>query len=351
VTGGPAHSTYRPILRTATLAYFYRCVERLIEEKRPTLIVIDEAWKLLDDYCFAKKFAEWLRTARLKNVVVEGAETGPVEIPAGDNRACAMCGGRQVAASPIPSTDNPLRLFGLWRASPRQSGSCPMPSRRDRKQEVFSMQNIGTKITNCTLAWSGRWIVQYRSNAARMGGSPRRPNQIRTLELIFVNASRAQCMLWHSMLRVLRHLIALVAVLAQTLVGTAAMSAAYSGAGPTAMVICGESGAETVWLDASGTPTPAPHDCLSCLVCSAFDTVHGADGAQALIWSGLGTAAEGPAFANPVPHSRPWLAARPRGPPSDKSLNAILLRRLEFGQIRPGQSVSLRGQPKKDART
>jgi type IV secretion system protein VirB4 len=56
--------------RTAILGYLFRRIELLIEEKRPTLIVIDEAWKVLDDEYFAKKLAEWLVTARKKNVVV-----------------------------------------------------------------------------------------------------------------------------------------------------------------------------------------------------------------------------------------------------------------------------------------
>jgi type IV secretion system protein VirB4 len=56
--------------RTAILGYLFRRIELLIEEKRPTLIVIDEAWKVLDDEYFGKKLAEWLVTARKKNVVV-----------------------------------------------------------------------------------------------------------------------------------------------------------------------------------------------------------------------------------------------------------------------------------------
>ncbi|WP_149143162.1 type IV secretion system DNA-binding domain-containing protein [Gemmobacter caeruleus] len=56
--------------RTAILGYLFRRIEMLIEEKRPTLILIDEAWKVLDDEYFAKKLAEWLVTARKKNVVV-----------------------------------------------------------------------------------------------------------------------------------------------------------------------------------------------------------------------------------------------------------------------------------------
>jgi type IV secretion system protein VirB4 len=56
--------------RIAILGTLFRRIEMLIEEKRPTLILIDEAWKVLDDEYFAKKLAEWLVTARKKNVVV-----------------------------------------------------------------------------------------------------------------------------------------------------------------------------------------------------------------------------------------------------------------------------------------
>lgn len=56
--------------RTAIIGYLLRGIEMLVEEKRPTLILIDEAWKILDDEYFAKMFAEWLVTARKKNVVV-----------------------------------------------------------------------------------------------------------------------------------------------------------------------------------------------------------------------------------------------------------------------------------------
>lgn len=56
--------------RSAILGYLFRRIEMLIEEKRPTLILIDEAWKVLDDDYFSRKLAEWLVTARKKNVVV-----------------------------------------------------------------------------------------------------------------------------------------------------------------------------------------------------------------------------------------------------------------------------------------
>ena len=59
-----------PAVRTAWLAYVFRRIERLIEDGRPTLIVLDEAWKLLDDAYFERRLKEWMLTMRKKNVAV-----------------------------------------------------------------------------------------------------------------------------------------------------------------------------------------------------------------------------------------------------------------------------------------
>jgi len=56
--------------RSALLAYLFRRIERVIEDRRPTLIVIDEAWKMLDDPIFEKRLHDWLVTMRKKNAVV-----------------------------------------------------------------------------------------------------------------------------------------------------------------------------------------------------------------------------------------------------------------------------------------
>lgn len=56
--------------RTAILSYLFRRIELLMEERRPTLILIDEAWKVLDDDYFARRLRQWLVTARKQNVVV-----------------------------------------------------------------------------------------------------------------------------------------------------------------------------------------------------------------------------------------------------------------------------------------
>ena len=46
--------------RSALLAYLFRSIERLIEDRRPTMIVIDEAWKMLADEMFVKRLHDWL---------------------------------------------------------------------------------------------------------------------------------------------------------------------------------------------------------------------------------------------------------------------------------------------------
>ncbi|MFV2035739.1 MAG: VirB4 family type IV secretion system protein, partial [Halocynthiibacter sp.] len=56
--------------RTAVLAYLFRRIERLMEDRLPTIIVIDEAWQVLDDSYFRKTLEAWLVSARKKNTVV-----------------------------------------------------------------------------------------------------------------------------------------------------------------------------------------------------------------------------------------------------------------------------------------
>lgn len=56
--------------RMAVLSYLFRRVERVIEDRRPTVILIDEAWKALDNGYFADRLSNWLVTARKQNAVV-----------------------------------------------------------------------------------------------------------------------------------------------------------------------------------------------------------------------------------------------------------------------------------------
>jgi type IV secretion system protein VirB4 len=56
--------------RMAVLSYLFRRVERVIEDRKPTIILIDEAWKALDNTYFAERLSNWLVTARKQNAVV-----------------------------------------------------------------------------------------------------------------------------------------------------------------------------------------------------------------------------------------------------------------------------------------
>ena len=57
-------------MRTAWLDYVLRRIDRTCEDGRPTLIIIDEAWKMLGDEKFREKIDDWLRTMRKKNGAV-----------------------------------------------------------------------------------------------------------------------------------------------------------------------------------------------------------------------------------------------------------------------------------------
>lgn len=58
------------IVRTAWLSYVFRRIERLVEDEKPTLLILDEAWKLLDDPYFQLRLKDWMLTMRKKNVAV-----------------------------------------------------------------------------------------------------------------------------------------------------------------------------------------------------------------------------------------------------------------------------------------
>lgn len=90
--------------RTAILSYLFRRIEMLMEEKRPTLLVIDEAWKVLDDTYFAARLKQWLVTARKHNVVVVMMTQFPSQIL--ESRARAIFEGLpNQLIFPNPSAD------------------------------------------------------------------------------------------------------------------------------------------------------------------------------------------------------------------------------------------------------
>lgn len=56
--------------RMAVLSYVFRLIERKLEDRKPTILVLDEAWNLLNDPYFAARLENWLVTLRKMNCVV-----------------------------------------------------------------------------------------------------------------------------------------------------------------------------------------------------------------------------------------------------------------------------------------
>ncbi|HAL90549.1 MAG TPA: VirB4 family type IV secretion/conjugal transfer ATPase [Erythrobacter sp.] len=58
-----------PRLRTPTMMYLFHRIEERLDGK-PTMILIDEGWKALDDEVFAARIRDWLKTLRKRNALV-----------------------------------------------------------------------------------------------------------------------------------------------------------------------------------------------------------------------------------------------------------------------------------------
>ena len=58
-----------PRLRTPTMMYLFHRIEERLDGK-PTIILIDEGWKALDDEVFAARIRDWLKTLRKRNALV-----------------------------------------------------------------------------------------------------------------------------------------------------------------------------------------------------------------------------------------------------------------------------------------
>ena len=58
-----------PRLRTPVMMYLFHRIEERLDGK-PTMILIDEGWKALDDEVFAARIRDWLKTLRKRNALV-----------------------------------------------------------------------------------------------------------------------------------------------------------------------------------------------------------------------------------------------------------------------------------------
>ena len=59
-----------PRTRSAALDYLFYRIERLLEDGKPTIIFLDEGWKLLSDEGFAERIRDWMKTLRKLNAIL-----------------------------------------------------------------------------------------------------------------------------------------------------------------------------------------------------------------------------------------------------------------------------------------
>jgi type IV secretion system protein VirB4 len=66
--------------RMAVLSYIFRRLERKLRDGRRTIVIIDEAWKAVDNPYFAERIKGWLVTLRKQNAVVVMLTQNPAQL-------------------------------------------------------------------------------------------------------------------------------------------------------------------------------------------------------------------------------------------------------------------------------
>jgi type IV secretion system protein VirB4 len=146
--------------RTAILGYLFHRIEMLIEEKRPTLILIDEAWKVLDDEYFAKKLAEWLVTARKKNVVVVMMTQFPSQIRGSKARSILEALPNQLL---FPNGEAASADYDSFRLTDGVAGLRPQPDPRPAAGAVAQPARLDRSQRRSEGPWSLADSARWRS--------------------------------------------------------------------------------------------------------------------------------------------------------------------------------------------
>lgn len=161
-------------------------------------------------------------------------------------------------------------------------------------------------------------------------------------------------------MRLLHALCKILMVFALTL-GTATAMPVRADHSLTQMVICGENGAKTVWLDASGTPAEPGHDCEECPKCIVFHSVAVTFPQKARPWVAPRRIRTPIRSTEALPRQRAHLRPALRGPPcvaisqkgnkaSPLTLHRISRDILEFCQGRGCRFLPDNGRSVEDAR-
>ncbi len=58
-----------PVLRTPAMMYLFHCIEQSLDGT-PSIIIVDEGWKALDDEVFVRRIRDWQKTIRKRNGIL-----------------------------------------------------------------------------------------------------------------------------------------------------------------------------------------------------------------------------------------------------------------------------------------
>ena len=89
------------------------------------------------------------------------------------------------------------------------------------------------------------------------------------LQLTYVNVDCGVVEYTGGMRTMLHHASCLIVALALALLGQGTVAHSMAAADKTLLVICGSEGAETIWVDATGSPVERDQTCIDCPECTA----------------------------------------------------------------------------------
>ena len=96
-----------------TLLYLFHHVERKLDERRPTLMIVDEAWIALGNSLFGRRISDWLLTWRKKNGAVVLGTQSLSQLEGLPNRSIIFesCPTRILLPNPEALTDEVAKLY------------------------------------------------------------------------------------------------------------------------------------------------------------------------------------------------------------------------------------------------
>ncbi|WP_157936033.1 VirB4 family type IV secretion/conjugal transfer ATPase [Paracoccus zhejiangensis] len=150
-----------PVERMAVLSYIFRRLDLMFEDHRPTLVLIDEASRVMDDAYFSRRVPKWLPTVRKQNVVMVLMTQFPSQIR--DSKAKSILEGLPNRML-FPNSRATERDYDGYNLTENQLSFLLSGSRGAR--EVLWAGPTGATVLNADLSALGPLLAALGSDAA-----------------------------------------------------------------------------------------------------------------------------------------------------------------------------------------